>query len=206
MGLIYLVPMITYSEYVCFERKKTLTLVYYRGSVLLRRSLDFQMASEHERRLRVGDAVPHRSHAAHVDALRVESLQGPARRTRRARSASAEQIAVLLVSDKREGRHVIMLNRFIASRINDRFVRLFILVSQFDAGRVERSPEDDPVPGDYGYAGGMRDVRCDGKRSFLLIYLLLRFKAHARNNSLSYVEIVTQIAVVYSLNVTTWSG
>lgn len=71
---------------------------------MTRGSLDFQMALDYGLRFRVGDADSYYFGAVHVDALRLESLQGPARRARGARSAAAEQIAVLLVSNERKGR------------------------------------------------------------------------------------------------------
>lgn len=62
------------------------------------------MALEHECHFRVGDADSDSLSTAHLDALRLESLQGSARRARGTRAAPEEQNLVLLVSNEREGR------------------------------------------------------------------------------------------------------
>jgi len=59
--------------------------------------------SKHNRRLFVGNHVSNSIDTSHVDALRMESLQGPTRRTRGTRAATAEQTALFFLSDKRKG-------------------------------------------------------------------------------------------------------
>lgn len=61
------------------------------------------MAHDNTCRLLVGIDVPDRFNTPHVDALYVESLQGPVRRARRTRSASTKQTAILFLSNKRKG-------------------------------------------------------------------------------------------------------
>lgn len=61
------------------------------------------MALGHDRRLLCSNVVLDNPDTSYVDALRVESLQGSARRARRTRAASTEQSAIFSVSDKREG-------------------------------------------------------------------------------------------------------
>lgn len=63
------------------------------------------MSSKHTCRLLDGINVPDRFNTSHVDALRVESLQGPTRRTRRTRSASTKQIIIFFLSNERKGRY-----------------------------------------------------------------------------------------------------
>lgn len=67
------------------------------------------MESENNCQLLISNDVPDHFNTSHVDALCMESLEGSARRTRRKRSASTEQIAIFLLPNKRKGEYIIYI-------------------------------------------------------------------------------------------------